>query len=199
MPDTSGAIERATGHPWASWLAWLDARGARALPHRAVADLAFARIQELDLTRHHTNGKPFNQGWWAQSIAIAYERAHEARAPGQTHDGTFAASVSRTIPGTLDEALARWCAATAALTSVDGVAFAAAPTTSSSPKWRYWRVPLADGGRVQVDISARPAARGGDPKAVISVQHAKLPSADDIPRWKAAWRAVLATVEPCVP
>lgn len=45
-------------------------------------------------------------GWWAQGITVDFEQARKGRLPGQKSDGTFATSVTRTIPGERLEALA---------------------------------------------------------------------------------------------
>lgn len=37
-------------------------------------------------------------GWWAQGITVDFEQSRKGRLPGQQKDGTFVASVSRTIP-----------------------------------------------------------------------------------------------------
>lgn len=91
----------------------------------------------------------------------------------------------------MDQALDRWLARLPAdeqRAAFDGVSFAAEPTISRTEKWRYWRVPLADGSKVTVYISAKPA--GG--AALLAVETAKLSSRDDIARWKSFWKAYLS-------
>lgn len=192
MGAAAHAIEQATGVAWGDWTAWLEQEGAAALPHAELARLVRDRLGQLGVTVHAVTGKPLNDGWWAQSIAIDFEHDHGMRAIGQDHRGDFAASASRTVVATLDEALAMWIAATEGLSEAGGVPFAAQPSISATEKWRYWRVPLADGTRVQVDISARRTATDAAPRSVVAVQHSRLLSAEEIPQRKLVWKEILA-------
>ena len=66
--------------------------------------------------------------------------------------------------------------------------FAEEPSVSRTEKWRYRRVPLADGAKVTVYISAEP---GGD-ASLLAVETGKLADKAAIGRWKADWKAFLA-------
>jgi hypothetical protein len=124
---------------------------------------------------------------------VEYEREIGRRQTGQSASGEYRTTVSRTLPGTMDEALDRWIARLAAgdeEAAFDGVPFAAEPTVSRAPKRTYWRVPLADGSRVTVYFSAKP---GGD-AALVSVEAGRLGGTADIARWKAFWKASLAAL-----
>jgi hypothetical protein len=195
MGRAAKSIETATGHPWLEWTEWLEGQGASALAHAQLARLVLDRIRQLGIERHASTGEPLNDGWWAQTIAIDYEHDHGMREVGQGHLGTFAASASKTIQGTLDEALSAWLDVMAGVTEIDRVPFSEQPTTSATEKWRYWRVSLADGTRAQVDISVKQVTEGAPAKAVVSVQHSKLETADDIPSRKAAWKALLSQLD----
>ena len=82
-PDLSdAAIARGTGERWETWFARLDAWGAAAQSHAAIA-------------RHLTDAYGVG-GWWAQSITVGYERARGRRRRHQHADG-FAISASKTI------------------------------------------------------------------------------------------------------
>src|SRR3712207_9399279 len=37
--------------------------------------------------------------WWSQNLTVRYEQERGMRAPGQMADGTYSASVSRTLAG----------------------------------------------------------------------------------------------------
>ena len=142
--DDSKAIA-ATGKAFGDWFAILDERGARDLPHKDIA-----RLLQGDY------GVP---SWWSQSVTVEYERHIGRRETGQRQSGEFEATATRTLPITMDEALDAWLArlpAGAAADSIDGVAFAEAPSTSRTEKRRYWRVRLEDGSRVTVFFSAKP-------------------------------------------
>ncbi|AMB59119.1 DUF4287 domain-containing protein [Microterricola viridarii] len=78
------ALAAATGKTWAEWFAILDAEGAAAWKHSAIARW---------LDAHYPLG-----GWWAQGVTVGYEQARGIRLPGQRQDGSFEASVSKTLP-----------------------------------------------------------------------------------------------------
>lgn len=171
-PIDVSAIERNTGRTWPQWVALLDDLGAAELPHKEIA----RRLGDLAPS-----------GWWAQSITVAYEQHIGRRVPGQNCHGEFSTSVTRTLPGTMDDALARWESATANRTDFDGVPVDGEPTVTRTDRWRYWRRRLADGTRVVVTISDKPGGRAG-----LAVTHEKLEARDDVDRWRAVWRAVVA-------
>lgn len=96
QPINTAAIESGTARNWREWLAFLDSIGAETLTHKEIA------------WRVHETGDA--SGWWAQSIAVAYEQHIGRRAPGQDGDGKFAVSVTRTVAGDMDRAFERWLA-----------------------------------------------------------------------------------------
>lgn len=192
MSMSTDAIERATGIRWPEWGTWLSAQGATSLTHAALARLVLGRIHELGIGAHAATGDTLNDGWWAQSIAIAFEHEHGMRAIGQDNQGNFSAAASKTVAGTLDDALAAWVRVVEHTPEIGGVTWDGASSTSATEKWRYWRATLSDGSRVQVDISERKSAGADAPKAVVSVQHTRLSSADEIPSRKAEWKELLA-------
>lgn len=176
---------RATGRSAEQWRSALDAAGGRGRSHQEIAALA------LDLMPADITG---NAEWWAQSVTIEYERATGARDVGQRCDGDFAVSASKTVHCGLDEARERWQAAIAEHLAenddtIDGIAFAEEPRLSDTDKWRYWRVALADGTKVDVTIGASGASSA---KSSVAVQHEKLGQASDRDRWKPVWKSVLA-------
>jgi uncharacterized protein YndB with AHSA1/START domain len=84
------AVLEATGRTWEAWEALLDSRGAADLPHgRIVALLRDGLIES---------------GWWAQAVAVGYEKRKGRRALGQTADGLFQVGVRRTLPMAHDAA-----------------------------------------------------------------------------------------------
>ncbi|NLF06102.1 MAG: hypothetical protein GX593_14040 [Actinomycetales bacterium] len=163
------AIENGTDRSWAEWLTFFDRIGAASLDHAALARAVEADGQVT--------------GWWAQAVVIHYEQETGRRVEGQVTGGKFAANASKTVPGDLDEGLARWVALVSDDDAFGGVPLDAEPSSSATEKWRYWRCPLADGSRIQVTVSAKD---GG--KVVVAVQHDRLESAEDRDRWKAYWR-----------
>lgn len=173
---STAGIEQATGIDWTDWVKTLDDAGAESLNHTEIAALCHQKMPE------HVS----NSGWWAQGIAIAYEHQKGLRVPGQTSDGTFSASASKTFPVDKDRALARWMAIVADRDAFGEVPLVEEPTTSSTEKWRYWRVKLADGTQVSLTISDKP---GG--KSTAAVQHSKLGAAEQISGWKQVWKDLL--------
>ena len=121
------AIESGTGQSWESWLSYLDTAGAAQKSHQEIVELASA------------NGAP---SWWRQMIAVTYEQHIGRRVPGQRGDGSFSISASRTLPGSIDEALARWEAVVGTPDEIMGVAIVSGPavsTTAVHPRRRLAR------------------------------------------------------------
>lgn len=176
-PSNTAGIATATGRPWDEWVELLEAGGAREMNHTAIAHLTLEHMPETVERRE----------WWAQGTAIAYEQHAGLRVPGQSCDGDFQFSTSRTIAGDMDAALTAWLAVVDAREEFGGVPVEDEPSVSSTEKWRYWRIPLADGTRVSVNISEK---SGG--KSTVSVNHTKLDSAEAIEFWRPLWRALLA-------
>nr|MDQ3958519.1 DUF4287 domain-containing protein [Actinomycetota bacterium] len=72
-----------TGRTWDEWFALLDRWGARDRKHGEIARW-LVEEQGVD-------------GWWAQSITVAYEQERGIRAPGQRLDGTYSVTASKTV------------------------------------------------------------------------------------------------------
>src|SRR5688572_25871335 len=77
------AVREATGQGRDEWFALLDGAEAIGWKHRDIASW---------LVREHQVDP-----WWSQSITVAYEQARGIRRPGQRQDGTYEASVTRTV------------------------------------------------------------------------------------------------------
>ena len=73
----------ATGRTRAEWHALLDAAGAQGWKHPAIA-IWLREAHGVD-------------GWWAQGITVDFEQTIGRRLPGQTADGTFSVSVTKTV------------------------------------------------------------------------------------------------------
>lgn len=176
-PSNTAGIATATGRSWEEWVDLLDSAGAREMTHTAIARQTLELMPETMERRE----------WWAQGTAIAYEQHTGLRVPGQSCDGKFQTSATKTVPGDMDRALAAWRELVDGRDEFGGVPLDGPPTTSATEKWRYWRVALADGTRVAVNVSAKP---GG--KATVGVNHTKLDSAEAIDFWKPIWKQFLA-------
>lgn len=168
------AVKAATGQDWAGWRQWIDGNNGATLSHAEIARLL------------HANGVP---GWWSQMVTVGYERLTGRRAMGQRCDGAFSASASRTLTGNMDDALANWLAVVDGMTEFDGVFAEVEPRQSQSENWRYWRVDLDNGSKVNVTICDKV---GG--KAIVAVGHEKLADADAATRAKEFWKPLLANM-----
>lgn len=173
-PSRITALETGTGIAWNDWIAFFEPH--RDLDHTALAALALDRIL--------TQGRSRSPEWWAQGVTVAFEQHIGRRGVGERCDGSYSATVSRTLPGTMDEVLARMAASGDGREDFVGVPVESSPTTSATEKWRYWRVRLADGSKVSINIQTKPA---GD-KATVAVNHDGLDDPARVPQVKQWWK-----------
>ncbi|WP_062213865.1 hypothetical protein [Demequina oxidasica] len=173
------AIAKATGLTWAQWVTHLDALGGRELNHTQLATAAHEFMPPVT----------GNREWWSQGVAVAYEQKIGRRVPGQRADGTFEVSASRTLPGSLDDALAAWISHVENRATLAGRELTQAPTTSSTAKWRRWRGKLEDGRAIGVDVGSR-----GD-KSVVTVTVSMMESLDELESTRASLKALLSEIK----
>lgn len=191
------AVFKATGRRRAEWFALLDDNGAAELGHRATAALL---VEEYDV-----------DGWWAQSVTLAYEQARELRKPGQRPDGTYEVSASRTIEGSRTEIFAfvsddvaryHWLdvalGEVAAADGADAARIEIETVGASAPSSVRWTWPAnavggSDRGRIIVGLTDAPDRADGTPsgKVRVAVQHTRISNPDDLPALKAFWTARL--------
>lgn len=183
QPQKAGAIAEATGITWADWCRLLDRADAPSLPHDRIAVVAADHIAACA----PGSAAAGNHEWWGQSVAIAYEQQIGRRVPGQTSRGDFQVAVTRTHAGDLDDALRVWLGLVAGRESFGGIQVDGGPRVSSTERWRYWRITLADGSRVSVDIG-----RKSTQKSTIGINHTRLETADQAEAWRGIWRGILA-------
>jgi hypothetical protein len=174
-PANTSILAEKTARSWEQWLAFLKSIDAENLPHKTIAEQIVATGDA--------------SGWWAQTITVAYEQHIGRRQPGQRSDGSHEVSVSKTVSGSPDDALALWEARASSTEEGGGVEFAGPAHTTSSKNWRYWRRPLADGSRLNITIGEK---AGG--KATIALTHEKLAGPDDAEDWRGFWKACLAEI-----
>jgi hypothetical protein len=171
-PAGTDAIADGTARSWEEWLAFLTEIGAEDMPHPEIA----RRIQETGDA----------SGWWAQSITVAFEQHIGRRKPGQRADGSFETSATRTLDGERDRLFADLVARLEGIDGFGGVALAAPPRTSVTPKRSYWRCKLADGTGVAFALEQK--APG---KVLVAVTHDKVASENDATRWRTFWKQEL--------
>lgn len=160
---SDAAVEKATGKSWQQWMTLLDRCGARDMAHKSIAELLSAQ-HKLD-------------GWWAQAIAIGYERARGLRQVLERADG-FAASISLTVNAKLG-ALYEAFADEAKRLEQSGHA------VSRSKDGRTLRVNLDDGSKLEMNLSGK-----GD-RSQVNVAHRRLKSAKQAKESKAFWQTTL--------
>lgn len=166
---TDAGIKARTGKGWDHWFAALDKADASKLDHKAIAALLNAKMKVGP--------------WWAQMIAVSYERARGLRAMNQKCDGEFSVSVSKTLPVDLS-------------TLYDAVADDAqrakwfpkgAFKTSSTTRNKYFRGAWGkSGARLEVGFYAK-----GEGRAQIALQVNKLPGADAVETERAVWKKAM--------
>lgn len=171
-PINTQAIETATGLSWKEWCLLLDEAGASACEHNEIV----RKARDLRVI----------SGWWAQSVAVAYEQHIGRRLPGQMSDGSFSASVSRTVAGSLQPTHASWCEFVSGHEEISGQKIAKPPTTSVTPKRHYWRCKFDDGSTAVIGMEALNKA-----KVLIAVEHNKLEVASRIDEMKRVWGGLL--------
>lgn len=157
------AIANGTGHRWDHWCDLIDSWGVEEWDHASVAN----RIE----AEHPVNG------WWAQCITVGYERITGLRLPNQMADGTFTANKSKTV-------------------RADGIKlrellldddhrddlFPDQPTElRSRPTAKAVRLGL-DPGVATIELGEL-----ADGRTKVVVQHTKLPTVDEVERWKFWW------------
>src|SRR5699024_2456478 len=176
-PINISAIEAATNRPWQQWVQLLEEAGAGQINHSQIAVLAL-ELKPADVEQKE---------WWAQGTAVAFEQHAGLRVPGQTSTGDFQLSTSRTVAGNKDQVLETWLELVGSRTEFGGVLIEGEASTSSTDRWRYWRVSLSNGTRVVVNINDKHAD-----KALVGLQHSKLDSAETIAYWRPIWKDLLA-------
>ena len=158
-------IREKTGCSWKQWVGHLDYHGAAGLSHREIADLAFAQMG--------------GSGWWAQAVAVGYERIRGLRAIGQRRDGSYEASKSRTVPVPVERLVEAFTdAALRRRWLPEGVVVKRVTGTKSA------RLDWPDGTPVEFGFLPK-----GDGKSAVAIQHRKLDSRERVDTLKAEWAA----------
>ena len=169
-PETGGeAVRSATGRGWDEWCDEIDRWPGRDGGHAAIA--GHVAEQGVD-------------GWWAQTVALGYERITGRRLPHQQPDGTFTANKTRTAR--VDAALLR------ALLLDDGGRADLFPGLDTRLRSRAGSKAIRVGLDPGTALIALDAMEDG--RTRISVSHEGLPSAGDVETWKGFWSEWLAAV-----
>jgi hypothetical protein len=155
-PDAT--IRERTGRGWEEWFDLLDEWGA---PDRTHKEIARWVATQLDI-------EPL--GWNAQAITTSYERARRGREVGERSDGSFTATISKTVAVPVEALFDAFADDTLAV------------RTATRP--RSARYDFADtGSRVHATFIAKDAT-----KSTIALEHTRLPDAGEVARMKGYWR-----------
>ncbi|MEV8534348.1 hypothetical protein [Streptomyces sp. NPDC051211] len=167
------ALTEETGRGWAAWFAELDAWGATGRTH-------------TDIARHLVDAYGVS-GWYAQSVTVGYEQERGMREVGQSCEGDWQASGSRTVHASAEritEAFAddtlreRW------LPHADFSLRTHRPGKSVTADW--------DGGSSRISVYLTP--KGAD-KTQVGLGHTKLADADAVAVYKAFWKERLGVLK----
>ncbi|HEX8227082.1 MAG TPA: hypothetical protein VF572_04415 [Candidatus Saccharimonadales bacterium] len=173
------AIERATHKSWDEWVAFLEGIDGRNLSHREIAEKVDEILEEI----------LYNSGWWAQSVTVAYEQHIGRRVPGQNSAGEYEVSVTRTLEGSMQDAMDTWLSLIEHKADFDGIPCAGEPTQTATEHRMHWACNLDDGSRLNADTSPK-----SDGKVLLAVTHTKLEDQLAIERWREYWKSELATI-----
>ncbi len=166
------SLIKATGKPWAYWQEVFSHMDAKSLPHKEIATKLYEE--------HNV------PSWWCQMLTVRFEQEIGRRQAGQRTDGDYDISVSKTIPGSMDDALVSWQEGIGKQSEFNGVDINAPAETSESSKWRYWRIKLQDGSRVLINFSDK-----GEGKTLFQLQHEKIADEKAAGKWRAYWKNIL--------
>ena len=176
-----------TGHDLAYWFGVLDRFGAVEEGHTAAA--------------RHLYDEHQVDGWYAQGITVAYERARGVRAVNQRCDGAFEVSASKVVAAKsrdivkaftdaraqeawlidADRSLAKVMSKALADKSSKGFTIREDGQARFRFKW--------DAAVVQLYLYPK----SGD-RTSVTVQHTKLASSDDVERYRAQWKTALGAL-----
>lgn len=178
-------VAHKTGRPWAEWFSILDGAGATEWEHATIAK--------------HLATEHGLSAWWAQAVAVEYERARGLRAVGQRRDGDWEVTIQRTVrtaPKKIEQEFrqARRRAAWLEDARLDAALRAGEATFRASVtkvgRVLRWDLDETDeGGRVEVTLSPT-----GDGRSTVRLAHTRLASTDARDDLKARWTAALDTL-----
>ncbi|MFB9513934.1 hypothetical protein [Streptomyces purpureus] len=167
------ALTAATGRGWAEWFAELDAWGATDRGHREIA-------------QHLVNAHGVS-GWHAQSITVGYEQERGMREVGQSSQGDWQVSASKTVsapPNRVIDAFVREDLRRRWLPDGDLAVRTHRPGKSLTADW--------DGGTSRISVYLTPM---GHTKTQVGLGHTKLPDADAVAAYKTFWRERLTDLK----
>jgi hypothetical protein len=157
-------MKERTGCTWERWVKALDGEKAYAWPHREIAT--------------HVREKYKIPGWWAQSVAVGYERIKGLRAVGQRRDGLFEAGKSKTFPVPIGQLYAAFSDARIRRRWLPDVDL----TIRTAALEKSMRITWPDRTSVEVGFMSRAAG-----KSQVALVHTKLPDSAAATQKKEYW------------
>lgn len=161
------AVRKATRKGWGEWFDLLDAAGAREMTHQQIVAVV-------------TRFEP--AAWWQQMITVAYEQARGLRERHQRDDG-FAANASKIIKAGVTRVFTAWAEDEVRSGWLDATGWHVRKTIPC----KSLRITWID-GRTHLEVHLWPRGIG---KTLVQVEHSRLPSLDDVQRFKAFWGVAL--------
>ncbi len=164
-------MKEKTQRTWKEWTDALDRHDAHRMEHRAIANLLHTTFKVGD--------------WWAQMVAVGYERIKGLRARGQRRDGTYEVSKSRTYNVPVSELFEAWADSGTRRRWLDATGVKL--RTATAPK--SLRLGWSDGSIIAVGFLDK-----GKGKSAVAVQHTRLPDRETAERLKSYWAEQLTAL-----
>lgn len=156
-----------------------------------IKDEGHANLAKKALEILNKKSNMENKEWWAQNVAVIFEKANNLRVTGQTCNGDFQVSVSKTVNVSMDEALSLWIKNVEGKYEFNGVKIISKARISQSQKWRYWKIDLEDKSTINVNITEKVE----NEKSSISINHDKIQNFSDIEIYRSFWKTFLKTIK----
>jgi len=158
LTSSDASIRERTGRGWEEWFDVLDEWGAAERSHKEIARWV---ATQLDI-------EPL--GWNAQAITVSYERARGGREVGERSDGSFTATISKTVAVPVEDLFDAFA---------DEALSVRTATRPKSARYDF----AGNGSRVHATFITK-----DDAKSTIALEHTRLPDAGEVARMKGYWR-----------
>lgn len=166
MPFTDEALRKETGKDWQEWKVALENWGA-------------AEKSYPEIVKHLADEFGYNT-WWAQGITVGYERMIARRAVGKMNDGSFSATISKTIDASIERVHAALVVELTRLQWLDG-SLVRLRTSMAPHSARF------DDHEANVIIAFH-LTEDEDDITMVKLEANKLPTRESGETWEAAWK-----------
>lgn len=163
-------VKAKTGCTWEKWVNALDYAGASTWEHGKITAYIYDKWK-ID-------------GWWAQLVAVGYERIKGLREIGQRRDGSYEASKTKVYAAPLAKVYRAWADAKTRKRWLPD-----AFTVTTATRNKSLRIKWPDGTNVAVYFYKTAAG-----KSQVNVQHAKLDKDGQV-RMRQYWGQHLTALE----